>query len=358
MNARERYLAVYDDSKRKKLDRVPTFVQYIREEFILKNSLELLNKFNINIIKNNYFKVPYLIGFDSIFATFPLSVKIKNINIKNENGRIIKIGENGQAKIQKTNYYEGGYIHSLDILGKLRQNMKKVDRSPQIKHLISYYEKISDYIFPILTLDGIFDRVWKAMGWNLFSRHFHKKTMLYRELIKFYAKIAKINVKGLINIINGKGKVITFLDDVAFKGHTMISPKRWEQDFLLYYKEINSLILDAGFIPQIHTDGDATQLIPLFQKAGFLGLQGWEGGCDPFYINDHFPNFVVIGFVDVNEILPFGSKEKIEAHVKDLMDALKENRHFIIGPSTVIFEKIPLKNVKIFLSAVKKFGKY
>jgi hypothetical protein len=30
MNAKERYLAILDDNKRKKLDRVPTFVQYIR----------------------------------------------------------------------------------------------------------------------------------------------------------------------------------------------------------------------------------------------------------------------------------------------------------------------------------------
>ncbi|MBY8986162.1 MAG: hypothetical protein KGD65_13885 [Candidatus Lokiarchaeota archaeon] len=34
MNAKERYLAIFDDNKRKKLDRVPTFVQYIRQEFV------------------------------------------------------------------------------------------------------------------------------------------------------------------------------------------------------------------------------------------------------------------------------------------------------------------------------------
>ena len=106
----------------------------------------------------------------------------------------------------------------------------------------------------------------------------------------------------------------------------------------------------------IHSGWDI--LIPSIIKAGFRGLQGWEGGCDPFYINDHFPDFVVIGFGDVSQILPFGTAEQIDVHVRELMNALKENRHYVLGPSTVIFKEIPLENVKIFMAAAKKYGKY
>jgi hypothetical protein len=38
--------------------------------------------------------------------------------------------------------------------------------------------------------------------------------------------------------------------------------------------------------------------------------------------------------------------------------ALKENRHFVIGPSTVCHEKIPLENIKCFNLAAEKFGRY
>ncbi|MFX0136544.1 MAG: uroporphyrinogen decarboxylase family protein, partial [Candidatus Hodarchaeota archaeon] len=148
------------------------------------------------------------------------------------------------------------------------------------------------------------------------------------------------------------------LDDVAFKGRPMISKERWEQDFLPFYKDLISLILDANLIPQIHTDGDPTELIPSFKKAGFRGLQGWEGGADPQYINDKFPDFVIIGFGDVSHILPYGNQEQVKIHVKELIKIFKNNRHFIIGPSTVIFQEIPLKNVVIFLKAVNKYGLY
>lgn len=358
LHAQERYLAIYDDSSRLKLDKVPKFVQYVRDEFITKNQAEFArNSFN-NPINNNYFKVPFHLGFDAVFAPFPLSVKVKSIKIKKENGSTIRIGEDGQAKRKETAYYEGGFIHSLEIIDKLRSNMNIIDRSQQILKIIRIYERMGKNIFPILMIDGIFDRIWKSMGMDTFSRNFRKKTKLYQELIKFYAEILRINIEGLINASGNRGRVLNILDDVAFKGRSIISPERWSQDFSPIYREITAIVKDGGLIPQIHSDGDVTELIPSIIKAGFKGLQGWEGGCNPYYINDHFPNFVVIGFGDVSHVLPYGNDNQIIQHVKDLMKALKENHHFIIGPSTVVHEKIPFKNIKLFISSAEKFGKY
>jgi len=196
------------------------------------------------------------------------------------------------------------------------------------------------------------------MGMYDFSYHFKKNTILYRDLIKFYAYLAEVNLEGLINATGKRGKVITLLDDIAYKGRTMITTERWENDFMPYYKKINSIISDANMVSQIHTDGDATEMIPSFEKAGFRGLQGFEGGCNPVYINDNHPDFVIIGFGDVSYILPYGTSSQIELHVKELLNVLKENRHFIIGPSTVIFKEIPLKNVRTFMSTARSFGKY
>lgn len=358
MDARDRYLAVFDDDARKKLDRVPTFVQYIRDEFILQHKDELFPKNKEPLLNHQYFEAPRVLGFDAVFAGFPSSVTFRTIRVEDDKGNKFRINESGQATRKKSEYYAGGHIHSLEILDNLRANLKRVDRSEEIKRILSYYEKFAPVIFSVLQVAGIFDRVWQAMGMSIFSRHFRKRTKLYRELIKFYAEILRTNIEGLIEATGGRGKLVNILDDVAFKGQPMISPERWEQDFLPVYKEINSIISDAGMIPQKHSDGDVTKLIPSLQKAGFLGLQGWEGGADPLHINDHFPDFVVIGFGDVSDILPFGTLERVDDHVKQLMDALKENRHFVLAPSTVIFKEIPLENVRAFMNAAKKYGNY
>ncbi len=358
MNARERYLAVFDDKARKNLDKIPTHVQYIREEFISKYKNEITKNYDGKIFNNEYFDIPLALGFESIFAPFPPSFKIKSLRLRDENGKLVIIKETGQAMKQKSTYYEGGFIHSNVILNELWTNLKEVDNSKNILKVITQYEKLAPFIFPVLIVEGLFDRVWRSMGMSLFSRNFHKKTKLYQKLIKFYAELTELNIEGLISATGNRGKVITLLDDVAFKGRLMISKERWNQDFLPYYKEILSIISDAKLIPQIHTDGDPTELIPSFQKAGFRGLQGWEGGADPQFINDNFPDFIVIGFGDVSHILPYGNKNKVEEHVKHLMDIFKENKHFIIGPSTVIFKEIPLQNVIAFINAARKYGKY
>jgi len=358
MNASERYLAVYDDIKRHKLDRVPTHVQYIREEFIFKHKDVILKDYSGYVFNNDYFDIPLALGFNSIFAPIPPSYKFRSIKISNRKGITIKIREDGQAIKRKSTYYEGGYITNIDILNELRANLKVLDNRKLLQKLITQHEKRSNLIFPVLTVDGIFDRVWKSMGMTIFSRNFKKNTKLYQGLIKFYAELTQINIEGLIEATGARGKVINILDDVAFKGRTMISPRRWEQDFLPHYKKLTKIISDNDMIPQLHTDGDVTELISSFQKAGILGLQGWEGGADPFFINDNFPDFIIIGFGDVSHILPFGTKKQVSNHVQELMSALKENRHFIIGPSTVIFKEIPLENVKSFIKAVEKYGKY
>ena len=340
------------------LDRIPTHVQYIREGFLSKYKHEILKPYHGRLFNNDYFDLPHILGFESIFARFPSSYKIKSITVKDNVGNKIRIKENGQSIKRKSTYYEGGFINSIEILDALWANLKLIDNSENIIKLINYYDKIAPYIFPVLTVDGIFDRVWKGMGMPIFSRNFQKKTKLYKKLIEFYAELTKLNIEGLINATGDKGKIITVLDDTAFKARSMISKERWDQDYFPHYKEILSIILDANLISQIHTDGDPTELIPSFQSVGFRGLQGWEGGADPQYINDNFPDFVIIGFGDVSHILPFGDQEQVEDHVKSLIRIFKENRHFIIGPSTVIFQEIPLRNVRTFINAARKYGKY
>ncbi len=357
MNSKERILAVYNREKRNTLDRVPSHVQYVAPEFISKYADYFSNTYDQNLF-NQYFGAPFALGFDSIFAPIPSSIKFRSLQIELKGGETIRIGVNGQSIRAKTTYYEGGYVNSLEILNQMKDKLKFVDKKREIQYVLNNYEKIEKHIYPIVMVGGIFDRTWQAMGMTEFSKHFRKKTELYKKLISFYAEIMNNDIRGLIEATDYSERIINILDDVAYRGRTMISPTQWEQDFMPYYKDVTDIISSAGMIPQVHTDGDPTDLIPYFQKAGFRGLQGWEGGADPFFINEHFPEFVVLGFGDVSHILPYGTEAQIKAHAQQLMDALKENRHFIIGPSTIIYEKIPLKNIQIFMKTIKNFGKY
>ena len=170
------------------------------------------------------------------------------LKLRDTNGKLVVIKENGQPIKKKSTYYEGGFIHSIEVLNDLWSNLKQIDNSEYIKKSINQYEKLAPFIFPVLIVDGIFDRVWRSMGMTIFSRNFRKRTKLYQKLIRFYAELAKLNIEGLIESTGERGKVITLLDDVAFKGRSMISKDRWNQDFLHYYKEITSIISDSNMM--------------------------------------------------------------------------------------------------------------
>lgn len=358
MNPMERYLAVYDDKKRMKLDRVPSFVQDVKPEFFSQNEDGIMENYDGPLTYSLKFDAPIALGFDSVFAGFPSSSGTSAVEVEDEKGNKVKMGGSGQMTHGTSSYYKGGLLNNRENFEKLRETFKISDSSKSIQETIKYHESLRDKIFPVLMTGGIFDRVWMAMGIKQFSRNFRKRTKLYQDIVKLFADIMIANVRGLIDATGSRGKVVNILDDVAYKGRSFIPPDRWTRDFLPYYKEVTSMIEDAGMIPQIHTDGDVTELIPAFQDAGFKGLQGWEGGADPYYINDNYPDFVVIGFGDVGEVLPFGTIEEVDEHVRMLMDALKENRHFICGPSTVIVKEMPLENIRAFMKAIKKYGEY
>jgi hypothetical protein len=358
MKPSDRYLAIFSDTERKKIDRVPRFVQGVKDDFQNRWEEELFDNYNGELLFNTHFDGPMVLGFDAVFAGLPSGVRHELVELEDKMGKKHMVGLSGQVSREGTTFYHDGILYTQENLDKLHSTLTLIEMNTEFEKHISYFESISDKIFPVPMIGGIFDKVWMAMGMVEFSKNYRKKTRLYDDIIKFYAEIMIANVEALINTTGNRAKVVNLLDDVAFKGRTMISVERWDQDLGPYYKKVCSMIHDAGMIAQLHTDGDITELIPSFQKVGFQGVQGWEGGANPQYINDYFPDFVVIGFGDVGEVLPFGTPDQIDTHVKGLMDALKENRHYIFGPSTVIVKEMPLKNVQLFISAAEKYGKY
>lgn len=358
MNARERYLAVYDEDERQKLDRVPTFVQGVKGEFMQKHEEEMFDTWEGDLIYDINLDSAIVMGFDATFADVPDNIRCEGAELTDKDGNKHKVGISGKYNDTGSTYYHKGLLYSQENLDELWASIKRVDNSEGIKKQIEHYEKVADKIFPVIKVGGIFDKVWMGMQMKYFARHYRKKTKLYKDIIKYFGDLMIGKIEAIIEATGGRAGIINILDDVAYKGNPMLSPQRFEEDFGEYYTKACKMIRDEGMIAQIHTDGDVTELIPSFQKVGFQGLQGWEGGVDPNDTVKNYPDFVAIGFGDVSYIIPHGTREEIEEHVKELMDALKENRHYIFGPSTVIQGDDPIENVRLFMECGKKYGKY
>ncbi|MEX2755575.1 MAG: hypothetical protein Q6365_009275, partial [Candidatus Sigynarchaeota archaeon] len=235
MDPRTRFLSVFDGD-RMNLDRVPTFVQGVLAGFINKYESQLFDDYPGELIYNTTFDAPLVLGFDAVFAGLPHSVGCKAFNVIDENGESHSVGLGGQVERHGSNYYVGGLVKTMEVLEKLEENLIVTENPKAIQETLSFYEKVSRLIFPVPMTGGIFDTTWQAMGFTSFAKEYRKNSKLYKNIIKFYANVTKINVQKVIEATGGKFRIINILDDVAFKGNPMISPERWAQDILPYYK--------------------------------------------------------------------------------------------------------------------------
>jgi hypothetical protein len=361
MDARERFLAVFSPTERKRLDRVPTFVQGILGGFIDKNEAALFDNYSGELVYDPNYDAALVLGFEAKFASFPQPISHEPFELLDKDGKKYSTGLGATIGKEGTSFYHRGLLWCLENLETMRAALKIMpleQLKTQLKLTFNHYERIGKVIFPVHFMGGIFDTMWMAMGMNEFSKHYRLRDKLYLETIRFYGENMGTVIEKTIEATGGRAKVICIGDDVAFKGSPMISPERWETDIGPYYKKACTMMRDAGIIPLMHTDGDITRLLPAFQRVGLAGVQGWEGGMDPVFVNEHFPDFGVIGFGDVGQVLPFGTPAQIDAHVKGLMAALKQNRHYVFGPSTVIQKEVPIENARLFTAAGRKYGRY
>ena len=118
MNATERFLAIYSESGRKKLDQVPSFVQYVKPEFISMHEEELFGGFSGDLYYNLRLDAPLVLGFDGVFSDIPHSISGEGVEVEDKQGQKHSIGLNGQYG-SLGGFYHGGLLNSIENLDKV-----------------------------------------------------------------------------------------------------------------------------------------------------------------------------------------------------------------------------------------------
>jgi uroporphyrinogen decarboxylase len=94
-------------------------------------------------------------------------------------------------------------------------------------------------------------------------------------------------------------------EDMAFKNGPLISPAFFREFMMPYYKELIAFFKNRRPYKVIaDSDGDITQLIPLFIEAGVDGLLPFEcaAGMDIVTIARQYPRLILYGGIDKREI--------------------------------------------------------
>lgn len=112
----------------------------------------------------------------------------------------------------------------------------------------------------------------------------------------------------------------------------------------------------------LHSCGSVRRIIPDLIASGIQVLnpiQPRAKDMDSYELKQEFGNQLVFhGGVDIQEVLPFGTKEEVEAEVKTRIQALAPGGGYILSTSHFIQADTPPENVVTMCEAAHKYGKY
>jgi hypothetical protein len=106
-----------------KLDRVPTFVQYIRPEFTELHRKKFENMRLPFDSKWSRFMEAYCMGFESVFGDVHPGFRVSAVRVKDENGKKVYVGWDGQPP-RLGGYYERGLFFSFENFEKIRETLR------------------------------------------------------------------------------------------------------------------------------------------------------------------------------------------------------------------------------------------
>ncbi len=106
-------------------------------------------------------------------------------------------------------------------------------------------------------------------------------------------------------------------EDMAFRNGPLISPALFRTFMVPAYQKVTEVAKAHGVeVILVDTDGDCSQLLPLFLEGGVTGIYPFEvqAGMDVQKVREAFPRLQILGGIDKKELA--GGPERIDAELK------------------------------------------
>ena len=152
-------------------------------------------------------------------------------------------------------------------------------------------------------------------------------------------------------------------DDFGMQTGTLISPRAFRTLVKPYYAE--RIAYTRQFTPAHywhHSCGSVHALLPDLLECGVEILNPVQPGAfhmEPERLKaDYGDRLCFHGGFDTQNVLPFGTREEIEAEVARVMAALKHDGGYIFSAAHNIQADVPPENVLAMYQAAKKIGVY
>ena len=168
-------------------------------------------------------------------------------------------------------------------------------------------------------------------------------------MVQLAGKIVDYEIQRAKLFLERGAEAILVADDMAFNTGPLLPPDIMREVAYPFYKKAVCEIKACKDVPVIiHSDGYLYDMIPDLIGCGFDGIQSLQpsAGMDIEKIKKEFGDkLCLIGNVDLNYLLPFGSPEEVKREVETLVQKAGPEG-FILSTCNILTDAVKVENAK------------
>ncbi len=148
--------------------------------------------------------------------------------------------------------------------------------------------------------------------------------------------------------------------DIAGTDQLMFSPKFLRKEFFPRLVKLVAAWHEHGIKVIYHSDGNLRAVLEDFQKSGIDGINPLEPLSTMYAGDIHkaYPDWILMGGIDVSQLLPLGSETEVREAVRRTIDDAGDTGRLWIGSTTEIHPAAKLENVLAMWDEIEKHGYY
>jgi uroporphyrinogen decarboxylase len=210
----------------------------------------------------------------------------------------------------------------------------------------------------------IFYNYFALRGFSRWLLDIYDDPILYRALVE---RIVQLDIDYLSTFLGPIGDlvdIVVMAEDLGTQDSTFMSPAAYREFCKPYQatwiEAARRLAPDARIM--LHSCGAIRPLVPDFIEVGFdilNPLQPRARGMDLAALKREFGSELsLIGGLDIQELLPFGSAAEVRDGARALIDTLGPGGGYIFAPSHQIQPDVPPENIISMYDAALEVGRY
>ncbi len=199
---------------------------------------------------------------------------------------------------------------------------------------------------------GIFEWSWALRGFERFLLDLAERPDVACAIMDRFTDIYIENTLRVIEAAGGLLDMVYTYDDVGIQTGLLMSPRMWRKYILPRHQRLNAAIRAAQYPVKImyHTCGAVFPLVgPFVDEMGIdvlNPLQPRAAGMDMARIKAEFGDRLSFhGAIDIQQTLPHGTPEEVQAEVRERCDLLGRGGGYICTSAHYIQADTPLENI-------------